>query len=70
MTGVEEAYCYLLGQIGQPIDAPAVIDLKLRLAPGVGLPEVQVRAGEVARQHLAGLGSLWRDVVNGSLTLF
>jgi len=35
VDGVLEVYCYLLGQIGQPIDDPAVADLKVRLASGM-----------------------------------
>lgn len=70
VAGVTEAYCCLLGQIGRPIDDPAAVELQLRLAPGVALAEVQGRAGEVARQQLAQVGTLWRELVNGSLALF
>ncbi|MGZ8982799.1 MAG: methionine adenosyltransferase [Methylotenera sp.] len=70
VAGVEEAYCYLLGQIGRPIDEPAVVDLKLRLAPGASLEEVQTRASEIVRHHLATLGNLWRELITGSISLF
>jgi S-adenosylmethionine synthetase len=70
VVGVDEAYCYLLGQIGQPIDEPAVIDLKLRLALGVELDDVRVRVDEIARHHLASIGTLWRELITGSVQLF
>lgn len=70
VAGVEEAYCYLLGQIGRPIDEPAVVDLKLRLAPEVSLEEVQTRTSEIVRHHLATLGNLWRELITGSIPLF
>lgn len=70
VTGVDEAYCYLLGQIGRPIDEPAVIDLKLRLTSGVGLEEVQIHVNEIVRHHLETLGSLWRELITGSILLF
>jgi len=68
--GVAEAYCYLLGQIGRPIDDPAVIDLKLRLAAGVNLAEVEKQAGEITRHQLATLGNLWRELITGAIPLF
>lgn len=70
VAGVEEAYCYLLGQIGRRIDEPAVVDLKLRLAPGVGLEKVRMRSDEIVSHHLATLGSIWRELITGSILLF
>ena len=70
VVGIAEAYCYLLGQIGRPIDEPAVIDLKLRLAPDVNLAEVEKQAGEITRHHLATGGNLWRELITGAIPLF
>lgn len=70
VEGVIEAYCCLLGRIGRPIDDPAAVELQLRLAPGVALAQVQSRAGEVARRHLADVGNLWRELIEGRITLF
>jgi S-adenosylmethionine synthetase len=70
MAGVDEAYCYLLGQIGHPIDDPAVIDLKLRLTHGVNLAEVEAQAGEITRHHLTTVGNLWRELITGAIPLF
>ncbi|NOT18761.1 MAG: methionine adenosyltransferase [Sideroxydans sp.] len=70
VAGIDEVYCYLLGQIGRPIDEPAVADLKLRLASGVGLEEVQMRVNEIVRHHLTTLGNLWRELITGSIQLF
>ncbi|OGV78190.1 MAG: S-adenosylmethionine synthase [Methylotenera sp. RIFCSPLOWO2_02_FULL_45_14] len=70
VAGIDEVYCYLLGQIGRPINEPAVIDLKLRLAPEVGLGEVQMHVNEIVRHHLETLGNLWRELIMGSILLF
>jgi len=70
VAGIAEAYCCLLGQVGRPIDDPAVIDLKLRLAPGTNLTEVEGRAGKITRHHLATVGNLWRELITGSIPLF
>jgi S-adenosylmethionine synthetase len=70
VAGVDEAYCYLLGQIGRPIDDPAVVDLKLRLASGAHQTDVEAQAGTIARHHLATVGSLWHELVTGAIPLF
>ncbi|MDP1766723.1 MAG: methionine adenosyltransferase [Methylotenera sp.] len=70
VPGVDEAYCYLLGQIGRPINEPAVIDLKLRLAKGVGLDDVRMQVSEITHHHLATIGTLWRELITGSISLF
>jgi S-adenosylmethionine synthetase len=70
VAGVDEAYCYLLGQIGRPIDDPAVVDLKLRLASGAHQADVEAQAGTIARHHLATVGSLWHELVKGVIPLF
>lgn len=67
---IAEAYCCLLGQIGRPIDDPAVVDLRLRLAPRVGLEEVRAKAGEITGHHLASMGNLWRELIAGAVPLF
>ena len=33
VSGVQEAYCYLVSRIGRPITEPQLVDLKLRLGP-------------------------------------
>jgi len=70
VPGVVEAYCWLLGRIGSPIDEPQVADVKLRLADPAALEAVRSRALEVVRAHLAGVSTLWREIVGGGITLW
>lgn len=70
VSGVDEAYCYLLGQIGRPIDEPAVIDLKLRLASGVCLKDINGQVDTILNNHLATVKTLWREIITGSVSLF
>lgn len=70
VKGVEEVHCYLLGQIGKPIDEPAVVDLRLRPRQGVAMAEIKPAAKEIARAHLASVRHLWRDIVTGAMSLF
>lgn len=70
VDGVLEVYCYLLGQIGQPIDDPAVADLKVRLASGIDLEDVRRQIAIILHYHLATINTLWRNLITGSISLF
>ncbi len=70
VEGVLEVYCYLLGQIGRPIDNPAVADLKLHLAPGINIEQINKPVAAIVHQHLASINTLWQTIISGSITLF
>jgi len=65
IAGVQEAYCYLVSRIGQPITEPQLIDLKLRLEDPAALAALRPRVEDVARSQLAGLTTLWRELLEG-----
>jgi S-adenosylmethionine synthetase len=65
VPGVSEAHCYLLSQIGKPIDAPQVFDVKLRLADPDALASLRARIEAVAHDELAGIHGLWTKVLAG-----
>lgn len=64
LDGVREAYCYLVSRIGQRIDEPQAVDVKLRLAAGAGLAELAGRARQLVQAHLVGLPQLWRELLD------
>ncbi len=66
VPGVQEAYCYLLSQIGRPIDAPRVFDVQVRVAEPAALVALRPRIESVAHDTLAGIGTLWRAVLAGA----
>lgn len=69
LAEVEEAECFLLSRIGQPVDRPWALALRLRTAPGVPLSAVSARAGELALEALSGVGGLWRELLAGRIAL-
>jgi S-adenosylmethionine synthetase len=64
-AGVIEAYCVLASRIGQPVDAPAFIDLKVRTAEPREFEALRPRIEERVREELRSIGSLWRRVIAG-----
>jgi len=64
---IEQADCYLLSQIGRPIDDPQLIDIKIRFADSSDLSDLRPRIAEIARTQVASAGSLWRDLIEKRL---
>ena len=62
---VTEAQCLLVSAIGHPIDEPQIAEVKVRLTETRALGAVEPRIAAVVRDNLAGLNSLWREVVAG-----
>jgi S-adenosylmethionine synthetase len=62
--------CYLASRIGRPITEPHVADLRIQLEPGVSVDDVAPRVRAVVGAGIADVGSLWRDLVAGTLRVF
>ncbi len=68
VEGVDEAYCYMVSQIGKPITEPQVVDLKLRTELSEG--EVERIIEDVVVSELKELPFLWKRVINREFELF
>jgi len=68
----EVAYveCILVSRIGQRIDVPMSVDIRLRLAGDTPLASVSARVEEVVQSGLARLPSLSSRIASGAVTLF
>ncbi|WP_457601527.1 methionine adenosyltransferase [Hydrogenivirga sp.] len=59
---VEEAYCYIVSQIGKPINEPQVCDVKVRTSRDVaGLKDEVIK---IAEQELDGMPGTWKKFLN------
>lgn len=67
---ITEAQCLLVSAIGRPIDAPQIAEVKVRLTEERALGAVEPRVAAVVRDNLAGLNTLWREVVAGKLPVW
>jgi S-adenosylmethionine synthetase len=67
---ITEAHCYLVSEIGKPIHEPRVVDVRVRLEAGAALGAVEAQIAGIVRAHLAGLNTLWREVVSGALPVY
>jgi len=60
---VQEAYCYLVSQIGRPIQEPRVINVQVRTEEKSSLSKLAPAIEEVVRADLANIGNLWWEFV-------
>jgi S-adenosylmethionine synthetase len=55
---VEEAYCYIVSQIGKPINEPQVLDVKIRTKKN--LSAIQELARKIAEEELERMPDVWK----------
>jgi S-adenosylmethionine synthetase len=58
IEGVEEAYCYIVSQIGKPINEPQVLDVKIRTKKS--LSAIQELARKIAEEELERMRYVWK----------
>jgi S-adenosylmethionine synthetase len=69
-AGVEEVYCSLLSQIGRPINEPQLIDVRVRMRDAAALEALRSGIAEITCSHVEGAGTLWREVIAGTVPLY
>lgn len=70
ILGVDEAYCYLLSRIGDPISRPHLFDVKVRLSDPHQLDILRPQIVDVANAEFGRIDTVWRDAVAGTLRLW
>ncbi len=60
---VEEAYCYIVSQIGKPINEPQVLDVSVRTRKDLKSLEELVR--KIAQEELDKMPEVWKGFVEG-----
>ncbi len=60
---VEEAYCYIVSQIGKPINEPQVLDVSVRTKKDIKAIEELVR--KIAKEELDRMPEIWKGFVEG-----
>ena len=64
---VTEAGVALVSQMGQPIAEPHLVDVQVRTADVRALDDLRGPIGDIVQQQLTGLGSLWKDLLDGRI---
>jgi S-adenosylmethionine synthetase len=67
---VTAAYCYLVSQIGQPVERPQIIDVQLQMLENQPVEKFQERIEEIVRDRLLQINTLWQRLIEGEFTLY
>lgn len=67
---VEEAQCYLVSCIGQPVSEPQLIDVRVRLADPARLTTVEADIQAIMRSHLRQAASIQDELIAGAITVY
>jgi S-adenosylmethionine synthetase len=67
MEEVIAAECYLVSQIGHPIDQPQIVDVRIRTVRGTSPQELQPRIEEIAAAQLKHIGAVAEDLLEHRL---
>ena len=65
--GVEGAECYLQSRIGQPLEEPQLLEVRLGTEAGSRAEDYRSRVEEVAGEELGRLEDLWREALEGEI---
>jgi len=69
VPGITEAECYLVSQIGAPVDRPRIAHLRVRYQEGVLSPEAEDRIRAVAEREISGIPSLWKSFLTQTMSV-
>ena len=67
IEGAEEALVFVVSRIGTPIEEPQIVHVRVRAETTTRVAELAPRADEIARRHLAEIGSLWELLLSHNL---
>lgn len=67
IPGVVEAQCFLVSEIGRPINEPQAVDIRLRVRDPSRLPDSGHQAQEIAADQVSRLDQMWSQSLSGEI---
>ncbi|MFQ5710365.1 MAG: methionine adenosyltransferase [Candidatus Geothermarchaeales archaeon] len=65
---VEQAYCYMVSEIGKPITEPQAVNIEVHTSGSLG--SIRSTAASITEQVLEDLPKIWRGILNREYQLF
>ncbi|MEO2083204.1 MAG: methionine adenosyltransferase, partial [Desulfurobacteriaceae bacterium] len=65
---IEEAYCYMVSQIGKPVNQPLAVDVKVRTSDNIEAfrPKIEV----IVNECLSEMKNTWKKLVEGKIIVY
>ncbi len=70
VPGVDAAHCLIVSRIGDPVNRPSVLHVKVATHNGLAVADVRQQVASVAADHLNPLPGLIDEFVNGTIAVF
>jgi len=67
---ISEAYCYLVSQIGSPINEPQVVDVRLYMHDGVSIDVIKSQVKAILHDKLSNMGQIRQQLVAGEIHVY
>ena len=67
---VSDAYCFLLSQIGSPINEPKVIDIQVKLQNGAAIELVKLKIEDIVHDNLANIYKIRQELLTNTLQVY
>jgi S-adenosylmethionine synthetase len=67
---ISEAYCYLVSQIGRPVNQPRIVDLRLSLPDGVVIDAIQGTVDDIVQDKLGKIYQIRQLLVSGEMLVY
>lgn len=69
VPGIEEVYVWLVSQIGQPIDQPAIAAARVITKPGTSIEDIQAEIEEVMNSELENIDKFCMELAHGKISV-
>lgn len=66
---IVEAQCWLVSRIGQPVNEPHTVEIKIRTVPGIHAAALRAAVEALARAELADVSRIADQLVDGTIAL-
>lgn len=67
---IQEAYCYIVSQIGSPVNKPQIIDLQLSLADKTPINSIKTHIEDIIDDKLSNNLKIQQDLISGLLRIY
>ena len=68
IEAIEEAYVYMVSQIGKPIDQPLAVDVKVRASSNP--KDFESKIDGIVKDCLSEMKNIWKRLVSGEVTVY